>query len=170
MKNIEELSAIKGIEMETIYQDQERKITTANGYLTIKGKRGEKSANLSRAFCAKALPSGVPDAIRKIGENPAEWYILCEGKPGMSSPVVALPDACREAVEAAIVAAKAAKEQADAEAAVAQKSKDDAARAACPAGYVLARQNWSNGDLCAAEYGTEDGVKVLASDLLDSHH
>lgn len=37
---------------------------------------------------------------------------------------------------------------------------------ACPAGHVLARQKWSNGDLASALYVTEDGTEILASDLL----
>jgi hypothetical protein len=38
----------------------------------------------------------------------------------------------------------------------------------CPAGKTPCRQNWANGDLCSAEYETADGVKVLASDLIDN--
>lgn len=38
----------------------------------------------------------------------------------------------------------------------------------CPKGYAIARCVWSNGDLCAAEYETENGVRVIASDLLDN--
>lgn len=39
---------------------------------------------------------------------------------------------------------------------------------ACPKGYVIARQIWSNGDLMSAEYETEDSTRVIASDLLDA--
>lgn len=37
-------------------------------------------------------------------------------------------------------------------------------QAACPPGYEIARQNWSNGDLCSAEYTTADGIKVVWAD------
>ena len=39
----------------------------------------------------------------------------------------------------------------------------------CPVGCIIARKIWSNGDMCAAKYRTEDGIEILASDLLDPH-
>jgi len=46
------------------------------------------------------------------------------------------------------------------------------AYANCPEGYTPCRQNWSNGDLCSAEYQTSDEgltVKILDSDLIENH-
>lgn len=44
-----------------------------------------------------------------------------------------------------------------------------AAQAACPAGFVPCRQVWSNGDMMSACYRTEDGIEVIASDLIENH-
>ena len=108
-------------------------------------------------------------ALRRTGGNPAEWYILREGIPGQSSPVAALPDITREAVEAAIEEVAAAMQGRKEEEEKERKNNLEAVRGHCPVGYVIARQIWRNGDLCAAKYRTEDGIEVLASDLLDPH-
>jgi len=51
-----------------------------------------------------------------------------------------------------------------------ERAQREKALAECPTGHTIATCNWSNGDLCTAEYETADGTKILASDLLESHH
>lgn len=71
---------------------------------------------------------------------------------------------------AALAAAHVARETAvRAERARVAAEQDAAAKAACPSDCVPCRRNWSNGDLCSAEYQAEDGTKLLASDLLETH-
>ena len=156
--------------MKTVYKDEERELELMpNGWLKITSPKGGKIINLNRSFCEKSLPSGVPEAIRRAGGNPAEWYILREGIPGQSSPAAALPDITREAVEAAIEEVAAAMQEKKEEEEKMRKNNFETVRGHCPAGYMIARQIWRNGDLCAAKYRTEDGIEVLASDLLDPH-
>ena len=156
--------------MEIIYKDKERELELLpSGRLKVTSRKGKKTINLTRSFCEKDLPSGVPEAIRRTGGNPAEWYILREGIPGQSSPVAALPDITREAVEAAIEEVAAAMQEKKEEEEKMRKNNFETVRGHCPAGYITARRIWSNGDLCAAKYRTEGGIEVLASDLLDPH-
>ena len=153
-----------------IYKDKERELELLpEDRLKITSLKGKKIINLNRSFCEKSLPSGVPEAIRRAGGNPAEWYILREGIPGQSSPAAALPDITREAVEAAIKEVAAAMKERKEKEEKMRKNNFETVRGHCPAGYMIARQIWRNGDLCAAKYRTEDGIEVLASDLLDPH-
>ena len=158
--------------MKIIYKDKKRELELLpSGRLKITSARAKRSVavDLNRAFCEKSLPAGVPEAIRKAGGNPTEWYILREGIPGQSSPAAALPDITREAVEAAIEEVAAAMQEKKEEEEKMRKNNFETVRGHCPVGYVIARQIWRNGDLCAAKYRTEDGIEVLASDLLDPH-
>lgn len=74
----------------------------------------------------------------------------------------------KEAQKAKEKERKLAQEAAEAERLEDQRIKKEAL-AMCPQGCVIARQLWSNGDLCSAEYQDQRGIKALASDLLDHH-
>ena len=52
----------------------------------------------------------------------------------------------------------------------AEAEKHEKALAECPDDCVIARNLWKNGDLCSGEYQTEDGIRVLDSDLLENHY
>ena len=154
-----------------IYKDKERELELLpEGRLKITSLKGKKIINLNRSFCEKNMPSGVSEAIRRAGGNPEEWYILREGIPGQSNPAAALPDITREAVEVAIKEVAAAMKERKEKEEQERKNDLESARGHCPTGYIIARQIWRNGDLCAAKYRTEDGVEILASDLLDPHN
>lgn len=156
------------MEKKIIWQDSSRTFTVDHrGCLKIESAKLKepRHCHLSAANI-KAHPAGVSEHLQKIKETPADWYTLFNG----SQPVATLPNASRQAVEAAIESYKADEAERKIIEAADLLTRDEAARAECPADHVLARQNWSNGDLCAAEYQTEDGLKVIASDLLESHH
>lgn len=90
------------------------------------------------------------------------WYVK-----GKNNTVVLT---CDEAIWIEIrETQKRVRREAELEEARKQAGRLAAAKAACPAGCVVATRLWANGDLCSAEYETEDGVKVLASDLLENH-
>lgn len=64
---------------------------------------------------------------------------------------------------------KTVREEAESEKARDQAERLAAAKSVCPAGHEIATRLWANGDLCSAQYETQDGVQVLASDLMDHH-
>lgn len=62
----------------------------------------------------------------------------------------------------------AIEQEAEAKNAIRREQYKKEALEKCPQGYVIARCLWSNGDLCAAEYETEKGVRVIASDATEN--
>lgn len=85
-----------------IYQDAARTLTQTGAILEAKSKGGSARFDLTRATIADALPANVADAVKKIGQDPAGWYLLKQG-----SSTAAFPPVARAAVDAAIVDAKA---------------------------------------------------------------
>ena len=155
-----------------IYEDEKRKIKLSEYVIKVYqiDSKKAKTGTLHKAFCDKNLPSGVKKILKKKKENPDNWYTLWEGIPGQCNPSLVLPDATRDSVENAIKEVKLLKKLEKEKEEQEVKTRKEKAIAECPAGYVIAKQNWSNGDLCSAEYETEDGIKILASDLLENHH